>query len=121
MGTAFHYLAEYPEITKALIEEVKTFQEPLDFDELKSAPVLNAFVAECWRMDPPVSLTFRKITETQQYKGYQLTNAPKYFWGHVTTPFTNSRTIFALIVICLVITQWSKTAHGLQKEWTTTI
>jgi len=72
MGTALHYLNENPVITKAMIEEVKSFQEPLDFDELKNAPILNAFMAECWRLDPPVTSTFRRLTEEQEHKGYTL-------------------------------------------------
>lgn len=72
MGTALHYLAEHPTVMDALVEEVQSFQEPLDFDELKNAPVLNAFMAECWRMDPPVGGGFRQLRENVEYNGYRL-------------------------------------------------
>lgn len=72
MGTALHYLSEHAAVQAALIEEVQSFQEPLDFDELKNAPVLNAFLAESWRMDPPVAGAFRKLRENTEYKGYKL-------------------------------------------------
>lgn len=72
MGTALHYLSEHPDVYDALVEEVQSFQEPLDFDELKSAPILNAFMAESWRMDPPVAGAFRKLREDVNYNGYTL-------------------------------------------------
>jgi len=70
IGSAIHFLCEYPSIRTALIDEAKGFQEPLDYDELKSAPVLNAFLAETWRMDPPAPLGVRKLTKMQVYNGY---------------------------------------------------
>jgi cytochrome P450 len=72
MGTALNYLSEYPAVTAALTKEVQSFQEPLDFDELKNAPILNAFLAESWRMDPPVPGAFRQLKENIDYKGYRL-------------------------------------------------
>ena len=74
MGTAMHYLNNYPEITKSLKEEVCALTEPLDFDELKNgSPILNAFLSECWRMDPPVVLSFRQLTGgDRSHKGYVL-------------------------------------------------
>ena len=72
MGTALHYLSQHPDVMEALTEEVESFHEPLDFDELKNAPVLNAFLAESWRMDPPVAGAFRKLCQDTEYKGYKL-------------------------------------------------
>lgn len=43
-----------PTLRSKLIEEVSSFREPLDPDELKSAPILNAFLAETWRLAPPL-------------------------------------------------------------------
>jgi retinoid hydroxylase len=70
MGTALHYLAHHPDVYHAVTKEVEAFQEPLDFDELKNAPLLNAFLAEMWRMDPPVNAGFRKLTKDAEYNGY---------------------------------------------------
>lgn len=70
MGTAIHYLCESPQVSEAIAEEVKGFQEPLDFDELKNAPILNAFLAETWRLDPPAPGGQRKLTSTLEYDGF---------------------------------------------------
>ena len=72
MGTALHYLSQHPDVLDALTKEVQSFQEPLSFDELKNAPVLNGFMAESWRMDPPVAGAFRKLNKDTEYKGYKL-------------------------------------------------
>ncbi len=72
MGTALHYLSQYPDVLDALTKEVQSFQDPLSFDELKNAPILNAFLAESWRMDPPVAGAFRKLKKDTEYKGYKL-------------------------------------------------
>jgi cytochrome P450 len=72
MGTALHYLSERGDILDALTKEVQSFQEPLSFDELKNAPLLNAFLAESWRMDPPVAGAFRRLKKDTEYKGYKL-------------------------------------------------
>eukprot|EP00592_Proboscia_alata_P000415 CAMPEP_0194369064 /NCGR_PEP_ID=MMETSP0174-20130528/17318_1 /TAXON_ID=216777 /ORGANISM="Proboscia alata, Strain PI-D3" /LENGTH=190 /DNA_ID=CAMNT_0039145771 /DNA_START=636 /DNA_END=1205 /DNA_ORIENTATION=- len=47
-GAFVHYLNKYPKIHNMLREEADTFSDPLHFDELKSAPLLNAFMAETW-------------------------------------------------------------------------
>jgi sterol 14alpha-demethylase len=70
MGTALHYLAQRPDVCHAVTNEVESFREPLDFDELKNVPLLNAFLAEMWRMDPPVNAAFRKLTKDVEYNGY---------------------------------------------------
>jgi cytochrome P450 len=72
MGTALHYLSQYPDVLDALTKEVQSFQDPLSFDELKNAPILNAFLAESWRMDPPVAGAFRELKKDTEYKGYKL-------------------------------------------------
>ena len=65
-----HHISKNPEIEKALIEEIASFKLPLDFDELKNAPVLNAVMYESWRIDPPITTVFRKSTRNLEYKGY---------------------------------------------------
>lgn len=72
MGTALKYLSKYPATKDAIAGEVRNFQEPLDFDELKNAPLLNAFLAEIWRMDPPVPGGFRTLTKTVDFNGHQV-------------------------------------------------
>ena len=52
------------------MSEVSSFKVPLDFDELKNAPVLNAVMYEAWRIDPPVVGAFRKSTRELSYKDY---------------------------------------------------
>lgn len=70
MGTAIHDLCEHPKVCQALVQEIKGFQEPLDFDELKNAPVLNAFLAEVWRIDPPIFQAQRKLIKTVEFGDY---------------------------------------------------
>ena len=72
MGTALYYLSEYPQVKKAVAEEVKKFREPLDFDELKNAPGLNSFLTECWRMNPPIVFSFRQSTVSAEHSGYKI-------------------------------------------------
>jgi cytochrome P450 len=56
-----------------LMDEVQSFQEPLDPDELKSAPILNAFLAETWRLVPPLDSHNLKATRTLQHPdGYTI-------------------------------------------------
>lgn len=71
MSTVLHHLSFNQDAKEALHEEVKTFQEPLDADELKNAPVLNAVISEAWRMDPPVLAGNRKAQEDLTYQGYK--------------------------------------------------
>jgi len=63
ISTLLYHLSENPEAMEALAEEVSTLKEPLDSDELKNAPVLNACIHESWRMDPPVLGSFRKVAD----------------------------------------------------------
>jgi len=72
MGTALHYLSKNPIVCQELAKEVKSFRQPLDFDELKEAPLLNAFLAETWRIDPPVMFGFRKVNRETSYKSYTI-------------------------------------------------
>merc|ERR1712038_759452 len=70
MGSALYVLHEHPSIQEALGKEVKMFKEPLDFDELKDATLLNAFIAESWRINPPPVVIYRKVSKPVNYKGY---------------------------------------------------
>jgi len=70
LGSALHYLSVHPEIHDALEKEVKSFKDPLDFDELKNAPVLNAFLTEMWRMDPPAARAQRKVIDDVDFNGF---------------------------------------------------
>merc|ERR1712038_1345314 len=71
LGSALYVLHEHPSVREALVKEVKAFKEPLDFDELKDATLLNAFIAESWRINPPIVAAFRKVyKEAVDYKGY---------------------------------------------------
>ena len=57
-----------------LIDEVCSFQEPLDPDELKSAPILNAFLAETWRLAPPLDAHNIKATRNVHHpEGWTIT------------------------------------------------
>ena len=67
-GTVLYYLDQHPEIKKAIMEEVRNFQEPLDFDELKEAPVLNSFIAEAWRLCPPGGFSIRRVTDDVKFR-----------------------------------------------------
>jgi cytochrome P450 len=66
-----HYLTELPNVRSQLLEEVNTYSELLDVDELKAAPVLNAFLAETWRLVPPLSSHVVCTAKDMEYKGYK--------------------------------------------------
>jgi cytochrome P450 len=71
INTVMHHVSQHPEVEAALVEEVSRFQEPLDVEEIKNAPVLNAVMHESWRVDPPAPFGFRKaIKEPLKYKEY---------------------------------------------------
>jgi cytochrome P450 len=73
IGTALYHLAGIrPAIKEAIVEEAKAFKEPLDFDELKNAPLLNSFLAECWRLDPPIVAGWRRATKLLEHKHYKV-------------------------------------------------
>ena len=65
-----HYLKEHPKVHRLLEEEVRQFSEPLDPAELKAAPILNAFLAEVWRLVPPLDAHVVKATKELKYKNY---------------------------------------------------
>ena len=67
-----NYLVEYPQIRGLLKEEVISFSEPLNCEELKNAPLLNAFMAEVWRLVPPLSSHVLKTVKDLDYKGYKI-------------------------------------------------
>lgn len=90
MGSAIHNLCAYDSVREALAEEVRGFREPLDFDELKQAPILNAFVAETLRKDPPAGGAQRKLTTDVEYEGYKLTKGSRVgFNVHLQTQNTD--------------------------------
>ena len=62
MGTFLHYLTKLqPNVHNALLEEVHNIKEPLASNDLRNnAPILNAFIAETWRIMPPV-VSFGRI------------------------------------------------------------
>ena len=61
-------------VLNALVEEINSFKsldrDTLDFDELKEAPILNAFLAESWRKDPPVAAGSKVALEDISYKNW---------------------------------------------------
>jgi cytochrome P450 len=67
-----HYLNKFPGIQKMLVKEVQAFSEPLDVDELRNAPLLNAFLAETWRLVPPLGDYVLVATEDVDFKGYKV-------------------------------------------------
>ena len=67
-----YYLTQYPKIRELLRQEVQTFAEPLDPNELKAAPILNAFMAETWRMVPPVDSHNMGTNKDFLLKGYKI-------------------------------------------------
>lgn len=71
MASALYHLFHQSAVREEIKKEVEklTRKDELDFDELKSAPVLTAFLAEMWRMDFPVGGSFRKILKDIVYKG----------------------------------------------------
>jgi cytochrome P450 len=71
INTVLHHLSQHPHVEAALVEEVSKFKEPLDLEEIKNAPVLNAVMHESWRVDPPAPFAFRKAVKTGlDYDGY---------------------------------------------------
>lgn len=79
MGSFLHNAFVDQRVADALTEEVgaSVFKGPrMDFDELKNAPVLNAFMAESWRKDPPVTAGGGKILqEATTYKSWRFPKA----------------------------------------------
>jgi retinoid hydroxylase len=72
INTVLHHVSQHPAVETALVEEVSNFQEPLDLDEIKRAPILNAILHESWRVDPPVGFAFRKsVKGSLEYRNYK--------------------------------------------------
>lgn len=71
-GAFAHYLVENPKVCAMLREEVQSFAEPLNIDELKTAPILNAFLAECWRLVPPTDTHIMEAATDLEYNGYTI-------------------------------------------------
>lgn len=70
-GALATYINKYPQMEAALVEEVRTLKDPLDVDQLKNeAPILNAVMAETWRLNAPVVAHSLFTTEEFEYKGY---------------------------------------------------
>ena len=71
-GGISHFLKQDPKLEALLVEEVKGFQQDtLDIDRLKNeAPILNAVLAESWRLTAPLSNHSTMATEDLEYKGY---------------------------------------------------
>jgi retinoid hydroxylase len=72
INTVLHHVSQNPDAEAALVEEVCNFREPLDLDEIKKAPILNAVMHESWRVDPPVGFAFRKsVKSSLEYRNYK--------------------------------------------------
>lgn len=72
INTVLHHVSQHPEVEAALINEVSRLQEPLNLDELKNSPILNAIMHESWRVDPPVGFGFRKaVKKSLEYRSYE--------------------------------------------------
>ena len=69
-GALSHYLTKHSDIRELLVEEVKSFREPLNAEELKNAPLLNAVLSETWRMAAPLSSHATRALGDIRYKGY---------------------------------------------------
>lgn len=71
LSTIIHLLEQNPSVLSALREEVSLLSDPFDFDELKSAPILNAVLAESWRLHPVVVQHLGQLTKSVEFKGYR--------------------------------------------------
>jgi retinoid hydroxylase len=72
INTVLHHVSQHPAVEAALVEEVCNFREPLDLNEIKHAPILNAIMHESWRVDPPVGFAFRKsVKGSLEYRNYK--------------------------------------------------
>jgi cytochrome P450 len=70
ISTLLYHLCQNPVAMEALVKEVSTLSTPLQSDELKAAPVLNACIHESWRLVPPVFGSFRRAAKVVEHKGY---------------------------------------------------
>lgn len=70
-GAIAHFLMQNPPVLELLVQEVQGFADPLDFDQLKGAPVLNAVLAESWRLTAPMACHTMRTKCPLEYKQYQ--------------------------------------------------
>lgn len=73
-GNISHFLKQDPKLEALLAEEAKGLaQGSLDIDQLKhGAPILNAVLAESWRLMAPIPSHATMTAEVLEYKGYVL-------------------------------------------------
>lgn len=73
-GAISHFLKQKSHAEAALVKEVQAFQcDTLDVDRLKNeAPVLNAIMAESWRLTPPLTNHSTVAVEDLEYKGFYI-------------------------------------------------
>ena len=70
-GAITHFIMQNQEVYKLLTDEANAFAEPMDYDALKkNAPILNAVMAETWRMTSPLNSHVNLTTKTLYYKDY---------------------------------------------------
>lgn len=72
-GAIFHFLKQHPSAREALVQEIRGYssEEEIDVDELKfEAPILNAILAETWRLTAPLSGHNTCAAVDLHYKGY---------------------------------------------------
>ena len=72
-GGISHFLKQNPKAEAFLAEEVQKFpmDGPLDVDQIKNeAPILNAVLAETWRLTAPLDSHPMVLNEDVEYKGY---------------------------------------------------
>jgi len=74
LGALFHYLKLNPKAEEALAKEVRGFSgQAIDADQLKyEAPVLNAVMAETFRLMPPLSGHTTRTLVDLAYKDYMI-------------------------------------------------
>lgn len=71
-----HFLKQHPKAEELLVAEVQKLKDEdavLDVDQLKNeAPILNAVMAEAWRLSAPLSNHSTIAVEDLEYKGYSI-------------------------------------------------
>lgn len=74
IGSLLYRLHKHPEVIDALRKEIQeTMSEDCPTNEqLKTAPILNACLAELWRIDPPTSCHNLMAVQDMHYKGYTI-------------------------------------------------
>jgi len=85
ISTLMYHLSQNPDAMEALVKEVTKLSEPLQADDLKNAPVLNACIHESWRMEPPVPGRFRKAVKGIEHKGYSFPAGTVFFYPMMMT------------------------------------